>query len=219
MKKIQILSIKLFVLLVSMTSFLYSQAQQGIHNYNLVQLLQQNQLITAPQYQTRVLDDPQKQAITTSGVVWLKDTDFKEGSIEIDLRGKDVFLQSFLGIAFHGVDTATYDVVYFRPFNFRHTDTFRRKWSVQYMSLPEYDYDKLRKEHPLVYENSVDPVPQAADWFHATIAVKDGWVTVYVNHSAKASLKVKLLNSRSGGSIGLWTSALNGDFANLSLTK
>ena len=145
----KILCIKIFVLLVLIVSFLFSQAQQKNHSYNLVQLLQQNKLATAPQYQTHALDDSDKQAITTSGVVWLKDTGFKEGTIGIDLRGKDVFLQSFLGVAFHGVDTATYDVVYFRPFNFRHSDTFRRKWSVQYMSLPDYDYEKLRKEHPL----------------------------------------------------------------------
>ncbi|HXL56395.1 MAG TPA: hypothetical protein VN958_09070, partial [Chitinophagaceae bacterium] len=153
------------------------------------------------------------------GIVWLKDVSFSKGTIEIDLRGKDVFLQSFLGIAFHGIDTTTYDVVYFRPFNFKHTDTLRRKWSVQYMSMPDYDYDRLRKEHPLVYENAVTPVPDADDWFHATIVISDEWATVYVNHSATASLKVKLLNNRSSGMIGLWTSGLSEDFADLTLIE
>jgi len=45
---------------------------------------------------------------------------FKEGIIDIDLRGKDVFLQSFLGIAFDVTDNNHYEAVYFRPFNFRH---------------------------------------------------------------------------------------------------
>ena len=58
-----------------------------------------------------------------------------------------------------------------------------------------------------VYENAVDPVPLATDWFHVTIVVKGEWVTVYVNHSVKESLKVKLLNNRTNGNIGLWTSA------------
>src|SRR5512136_2674190 len=38
--------------------------------------------------------------------------------IEVDLKGKDVAQQSFLGVAFHLVDWTTFDAVYFRPFNF-----------------------------------------------------------------------------------------------------
>ncbi|MCW3119255.1 MAG: hypothetical protein JWM28_3337, partial [Chitinophagaceae bacterium] len=152
-------------------------------------------------------------------VVWLKDIRFTDGTLGIDLRGKDVFLQSFLGIAFHAVDTARYDVVYFRPFNFRHEDDLRRKWSVQYMALPDNDYTILRKEHPLVYENAAQPVPQADDWFHATIVVKEDWITIYVNHSTEASLKVKKLNAIHSGMIGLWTSGPSGDFANLSIIQ
>ena len=87
------------------------------------------------------------------------------------------------------------------------------------MSIPDYDYSKLRKEHPLVYENAVTPVPNAEDWFHATIVIDDEWVTVYVNHSATASLKAKLLNKRSTGKIGLWDDELSGDFANLTLIE
>jgi hypothetical protein len=194
-------------------------SQQTVH-YNLQQMLQDNKLVAFPDSPPQALNDSlQKEAISARGVVWLKGVDFKEGTIEVDLRGKDVFLNSFLGIAFHGVNDSTYDAVYFRPFNFRHADTARRKWSVQYFSLPEYDYDRLRKEHPLVYENAVTPVPLAADWFHATIIVKQGWVTVYVNHSATASLTVRLLNERASGPIGLWDSGLYGDFANLEIGR
>ncbi len=44
---------------------------------------------------------------------------------------------------------------------------------MQYMGLPDHDWDKLRKAHPWVYENQVNPVPDANDWFHATIVLKD----------------------------------------------
>src|SRR5687768_8346883 len=53
------------------------------------------------------------------GVAWLVGSDFKEGTIEVDLRGKNKPGQSFVGIAFRGVDDTTYDAVYFRPFNFK----------------------------------------------------------------------------------------------------
>jgi hypothetical protein len=149
----------------------------------------------------------------------LKGVSFKEGSIDIDLRCKDVFLQSFLGVAFHVTDNTHYEVVYFRPFNFQHPDTSRRKWSVQYMVVPDLLYDKLRKEHPLVYENSVTPVPKADEWFHATIVIKGDLITVYVNHSSTLSLQVKKLNTANDGMIGLWDDELTGDFANLAIKQ
>jgi hypothetical protein len=89
------------------------------------------------------------------------------------------------------------------------------------MSVPDFDYDRLRKEHPLVYENAVTPVPRPDDWFHARIIVDDEYVMVYVNHSTTASLKVKLLNNPRNGKIGLWayTPGVSGDFANLTLIE
>ena len=171
--------------------------------YNLATMLKDGKLVTTPVQYTQPLAGPEKQAINTRGLVWLKNVPFTEGTINIDLRGKDVFLQSFLGIAFYGKDTSAYDVVYFRPFNFRHADTLRRKWSVQYMSIPNYDYAVLRKAHPQEYENAVNPVPQADEWFHATIVIRGEWITTYVNHSDKASLKVKKLSGATDGMIGL----------------
>jgi hypothetical protein len=209
-------------ILLFLFSCLTLSAVQGqrVSRYNLVKLLQGNKLDTTVGPQTHVLYTA-KGAISTEGIVWLKDVNFKEGRVDIDLRGKDVFLKSFLGIAFHGKDTSAYELIYFRPFRFRSTDTPTRKWSVQYTSLPGYDYDKLRKEHPGVYENDVNPVPEATDWFHATIVVKGDWVMVYVNHSAKPSLTVKKLNAFIDGKIGLWSSAgaLSGDFADLTISE
>jgi hypothetical protein len=212
--------IKVSIFLLIFSACIIHVYGQRTYQYNLVQLLNENKLDTTSQTETRPLkDNKYKQAISTKRIVYLKGVSFSKGTIEVDIRGKDVFLQSFLGIAFHGVDTTTYDAVYFRPFNFRHPDSIRRKWAVQYFSIPEYDYDRLRKEHPLVYENAVTPVPAATDWFHATIVIDDDSVTVYVNHSATASLKAKLLNNRSTGRIGFWDDGLSGDFANLTLIE
>jgi hypothetical protein len=154
-------------------------------------------------------------------MLWLKGVTFKEGTVDIDLRGKNIFLQSFMGIAFHAKDTIAYDVVYFCPFRFHDTSVVTRKYSVKYMSFPDYSYVKLRKEYPRVYENEVNPAPKADEWFHATIVVKEEWITVYVNHSATPSLKVKKLPTLTDGKIGLWsyTKTLSSDFANLTITE
>lgn len=198
-----------------------ANGQQTKH-YNLVKLLHKNKLdTTANGQEIQEFANPKNQAISVQGVLWLKDLSFKEGVIDVDLRGKNIFLKSFMGIAFHAKDLKNYDVVYFCPFRFHDTNLVTRKYSVKYMSKPDHDYLRLRKEYPGVYENDVKPAPQSDDWFHTTIVVKDGWVTVYVNHSAVPSLKVRQLNDIHDGKIGLWSYAatLNSDFANLSITE
>jgi len=186
--------------------------------YDLPLFLQQRKLLTTPANAIQVLDDKTHRGVSTKGIVWLKGINFKQGTIDIDLRGKDVFLQSFLGIAFHGVDTTRYDVVYFRPFNFQHPDTLRRNWSVQYMSMPDHSWPQLRKETPLTYEHKVHPAPRADDWFHCTLQITETTVTVFVNHERTPSLHVGLLTTRAEGLIGLWADGLSGDFSGLTIT-
>jgi hypothetical protein len=211
---------KIFIIVFALICFcIYAEAQKMV-KYDLVKLLTTGRLITDTSNHALVLNDKTyRNAISTQKIAWLKNVSFKSGIIDIDLRGKNVFLQSFLGVAFHASDKDHYEVVYFRPFNFRHADTARRKWSVQYMVVPEYLYDKLRKEHPLVYENAVTPVPDPGGWFHAKIIVDNDSIKVYVNHSSNPSLKVKKLTKVADGMIGLWDDELSGDFANLSITQ
>jgi hypothetical protein len=194
---------------------LAAQAQK-VTRYNLNNLYREHNLIVEnPKY--TIADTAGKQSVTVAGIVFLKNVKFSTGSIDVDIRGKDIFQESFVGIAFHAIDTITYECIYFRPFNFQSADTLRRKHQVQYISEPDFPWDKLRKEHPLVYESSVTPVPKAADWFHMHIVVSKNEVVVYVNHSKIPSLKVKKLNNRDNKKIGLWSSALSGDFANLQI--
>lgn len=206
----------LFLPFFLFSSVVYAQ-QNG--NYDLNGLLKQHKLVITPSQSVTELTYGTKQGLSCNGIVWLKEVSFKTGTIDVDLRGKDVFQQSFLGIAFHGVDTIIYDAIYFRPFNFQSTDTLRRKHTVQYISEPDYPWDKLREEHPLVYENEVNPFPMATAWFHTHIVVKVDEIIVYVNYSTKPSLTVKKLNNRQDGLIGLWTFGLPGDFANLVIKK
>lgn len=79
------------------------------------------------------------------GVAYVEGVEFANGSIELDIRGKDVQEQSFLGVAFHGIDGTTYDAVYFRPFNFKAEDPVRRRHAVQYISSPTYMWQNVAK--------------------------------------------------------------------------
>ncbi|MFD1142935.1 family 16 glycoside hydrolase [Larkinella insperata] len=153
------------------------------------------------------------------GVAWLPNTVFSQGTIEVDMRGKDVLQRSFVGIAFHGSSERNYDAIYFRPFNFRSADPVRRVHAVQYISLPKHDWPVLRKEFPDHYEKGIDPAPDPNDWFHARIVVANETIQVFVNGNPTPSLTVKKLSDRQEGNIGLWVGASSGgDFANLKIT-
>ncbi len=149
------------------------------------------------------------------GIAYLKGVEFANGTIEFDVRGKDVQGQSFVGVAFHGVDGATYDAIYFRAFNFLAADSARRAHAVQYISHPTYTWDKLRNEHPGLYEKPIIAAPNPTGWFHARVVVDGPTVSVFVDDAKEPSLVVKRLSERTKGLVGLWVgNGSDGDFAN-----
>ncbi len=154
------------------------------------------------------------------GIAWLNGINFSDGIIEVDIRGKDVLQQSFVGITFHGVGRDSLEAVYFRPFNFRSTDSLRKLHAVEYIFHPDFTWERLRKEHPGVYEKRVDPPPAPDQWFHAKIVVHYPQVTVFVNGNSTPCLTVQELSARRGGKIGLWVgNNSDGDFANLTIVN
>lgn len=155
------------------------------------------------------------------GVVWLDGYDFANGVIEIDLLGRSQPVQgSFVGVAFRVVDAKTFDAVYFRPFNFRATDSTRHSHAVEYVSEPAWPWEKLRAEHPGKYEQPLVAAPDGDEWFHARIVVARPKVSVFVNGATQPSLVVDELSDRTRGSIGLWVGeGSGGNFANLRVTR
>jgi hypothetical protein len=169
------------------------------------------------------LNDGAKKGVRLSespgdGVAYLEGVEFTNGAIEIDIRGKDVQQQSFVGVAFHGLDDKTYDAIYFRPFNFKAEDPARRLRAVQYIAHPTYTWQKLRSEQPGKYEQPVNPVPDPNGWFHARVVVASPKVSVFVNDANEPSLVVNQLSDRKRGLVGLWVgNTSGGDFANLKI--
>jgi hypothetical protein len=155
---------------------------------------------------------------TGQGIAWVNGVTFTNGTIEFDIRGRDVLQKSFVGIAFHAADDATFDVVYFRPFNFHSKDSVRKIHAVQYASMPGYYWKKLRDEKNGVYENGLLNPPDPNGWFHARIEVAGDQVSVFVNDDKKPSLTVTKLTSQHTGKIGFWAGeGSDGDFANLKI--
>lgn len=188
--------------------------------------LVKNKKITAFNRGVSILNDAQnKNGIHMdekegNGVAWLNGIQFSNGTIELDIKGRNVLQRSFVGFAFHGLNDSTMDAVYFRPFNFQLYNVQRKNHSVQYISLPVYDWQKLRTEFPNKYEHFIDPSPQPDSWFHVRIEIKTQQIKVYVNNNSNPSLVVDQITNRKDGMVGFWVgNNSDGDFANLKIVK
>ncbi|MES2849891.1 MAG: family 16 glycoside hydrolase [Bacteroidota bacterium] len=154
------------------------------------------------------------------GIVWLKDFEFVNGTIEFDTRGKDVKQHSFVGIAFHGNDTTTFETIYLRPFNFKATQEPWRSRAIQYVARPVFTWQVLREKFPGKYENAITPAPEPDSWVHVRVVVQGETISVYINGSSNHSLTVNKLSTNKSGSVGLYVADTSGgDFANLTIMK
>jgi hypothetical protein len=217
LKRVGFTKIKCLLIAIVMANFSIGQVKKA---YDLAELAAEGKLErTSTHQEIKAFINPVIRAISVKGIAWLSGVDFTKGTIDIDLRGRNIFLQSFMGIAFHGLDTLQYEVVYFCPFRFRDSDEVTRKYSVKYMSLPGKDYLTLRKEFPGVYENQIASAPSGDEWFHARIVVDADSVAVFINHTETPCLKVRRLGQLKSGKIGLWSysKTLDSDFASLSI--
>jgi len=155
-------------------------------------------------------------AAPDDGLAWITGVEFSEGTIELEIKGKNQPGRSFVGIAFHGQDNRVFDAVYLRPFNFQAAEQERRSHSIQYISIPGHDWSELRKSYPGKYEFAITPAPDPDSWVKLKLVVKGKNVAAFVNGSDVPVLTVELLNERLKGKVGLWVgNGSDGWFRNL----
>lgn len=140
----------------------------------------------------------------------LPGTDFRNGTIEIELAG-DVApgsmegARGFTGVAFRlSADARRFECFYLRPSNGRAEDQVRRNHSAQYVSVPDFPWFRLRKEFPEMYESYVDLVPGA--WTKVRIEVEGAKARLYVHGAGQPVLIVNDLKmgAAAAGPIALW---------------
>jgi hypothetical protein len=151
-------------------------------------------------------------------------SDFHNGTIEVDVAGsrragysttEDTSgFKGHIGISFR-IDGQNGERLYLRPENARLENQEFRNRSTQYESDPDYDWRRLRKETPGVYESYVDLEPGA--WTHIKIEVEGEKARLYVNDAAQPCLVVNdLKHGDSRGKVALWTRvSTDAYFANL----
>jgi hypothetical protein len=143
------------------------------------------------------------------GFALLRGTDFQDGVIEGDIALKittppGVRMPGFVGIAFRArPDASRYELIYLRPGNSHSDDQAMRNHSVQYSSEPDFDWYKLRRQWPSVYEAYADLQPET--WTKVRIEVKGRSAKLCLNGSENPSLVVDGLKGQDlRGGVALW---------------
>jgi len=163
--------------------------------------------------------------VSGGGIVVLPGAMFHNGTIELDVSGKPragavADARGFVGVAFRvNADASKYNCFYIRPTNGRAEDQLRRNHAVQYMSFPDYEWSRLRKETPGKYESYADLVP--GEWTKIKIEVNGEKARLYVNGASQPVLMVNDLKlGDSKGAVALWIGVgTEAYFANLRLSE
>jgi hypothetical protein len=158
----------------------------------------------------RIRQLPPEEQAQLEQLALIEGTDFSSGVIEAEIAGAPApgaveGARGFVGIAFRvqpGVKT--YDAFYLRPTNGRAEDQVRRNHSVQYISHPDWTWQRLRQETPERYESYVDLVPGA--WTRIRIEVRGDRARLFIHGQAQPTLIVNDVKTgaQGRGAIALW---------------
>lgn len=140
----------------------------------------------------------------------IEGTDFANGTIEAEIAGAPApdaaaGARGFVGIAFRlQPDRKTYDAFYLRPTNGRADDQERRNHSAQYISHPDWTWDRMRRETPSRYESYVDLEPGV--WTKIRIEVRGDTARLFVHGQLQPTLIVNDVKTGKAarGSVALW---------------
>ena len=143
------------------------------------------------------------------GFAFVNGTQFRDGTIEVDIATKittppGVRMPGFTGIAFRARgDASHYELFYLRPGNAHAEDQAMRNHSAQYTAEPGYSWEKLRRRWPFIYEAYADL--QLDEWTKVKIEVHGRQARLYVNGSENPTLIVDGLKGEDlQGAVALW---------------
>jgi hypothetical protein len=159
------------------------------------------------------------------GLALLKGLEFRDGEIDLEVSGApsktaDPTARGFIGVIFRiQADGSHAESIYLRPSNGRADNQLNRNHSVQYVSSPEWTWQRLRTETPGQYESYADM--QDGEWTQMRVVVHGKEAELYVGGAAQPCLIVKDLKlGESQGGVALWIGpGTEGYFRNVRITR
>ncbi|MBA4260429.1 MAG: hypothetical protein C0446_14795 [Chitinophaga sp.] len=221
MKKITIL----LLLILLMTKGMYAQLIKLVEG----NLIANKVYMSTQKFQgkavVKVIKDSTLKEVDEPTYVRVKNIDFKDGTIEVNVLSRLLPTASptdrgFIGLAFRiKDDNSKFECIYIRPTNGRADDQLRRNHSIQYFSFPEYKFQRLRKESPEMYESYADM--GLNEWTKMKIIVKGNQAKLFLNNNKQPSLIVNDLKhgAYASGAIGFFVDVgTEGYFRDLKVT-
>jgi hypothetical protein len=149
---------------------------------------------------------------------------FQNGTIIADVTGQPrpgapEYARGFLGVAFRVAGDNRYEAFYVRPTNGRSNDQLRRNHTAQYISAPDFDWERLRVEYPGKYEGYANVAP--GEWSRLRILVEGQTAQLFIDDEEQPSLIVNdlKLGADGSGGVALWAGPFtDAYFANVTVT-
>jgi len=187
-----------------------------------------NGTVEIVQYQGRgavhLVASPEKKNTDIHLLAIAPGSNFTEGTIRVDVAGSPFDATSeargFIGVAFHVEPHGSrFECFYLRPTNGRAEDQLRRNHATQYISHPDFPWQKLRQSNPGVYESYADI--EAGVWTQLKVVVRGKTAKLYVNQADQPALIVNDLKlGEAGGQVALWSHAsTNAYFSRLQVSS
>ncbi|MFS2221709.1 hypothetical protein [Pantoea sp. B65] len=155
------------------------------------------------------MQDPRKETLSDRNfMAWLP-VDFGDGTVEVDVASELAadapdYARGFIGLTFRIDHIGRFESIYLRPANSIAEDQLRRNHSVQYVSYPDYTFDRLRQESPEKYESYAQL--DMGRWIHMKIVVSGQKARLYLDNTLQPALLVNdmKLGANQRGGVGVW---------------
>ncbi len=211
------------VVLLSALSLALSAADIDVTDFSRLDF--RNATVEPVTYRGReALKMTEKDAAPGSAYAIVKGLAFHDGTIELEVSGapsKTAFADArgFIGVLFRvDVGGSQFESFYLRPSNGRADNQLQRNHSVQYVSIPGWDWKRLRDETPGQYESYADI--EAGEWTRMRIVVRGKRAELYVGGAEQPCLIVpEMKRGDSQGGVALWIGpGTEGYLRNLTVT-
>jgi hypothetical protein len=163
----------------------------------------------------------EKPANTAEAFAMVRGIELHNGIVDVDVAGMPAkgaaeSARGFIGVAFRMANDR-FECIYVRPTNGRASDQLRRNHTTQYVSFPEWPWERLRQESPGVYESYTDMA--SGEWTHLRIVVAGTEASLYVGGAKQPCLLIHdLKRGDSSGGLALWIGpGTEGYFRNLTV--
>ncbi|MCX3264952.1 family 16 glycoside hydrolase [Pedobacter agri] len=174
----------------------------------------------------RIVKSPEIIKVDEPTYVKIKNFNFGEGTVELEVMGKLLpnapdSARAFIGLAFHiNSDDSKFEGIYLRPTNAVAENQIRRNRSVQYFSYPDFKLNHSRKINPGEFETYADIAPN--EWIKMKVVVRGDSTKLYINGSQNPNFIVNKMKmgANQTGSLGLWVDiGTEGYFRNVTVRK